>query len=140
MSKNSEMEVGMGQIRKAKETVNQYTTHLKPCLGLGFYNQISKESYMLHYPDLSFYNISEDIKKIKNDLGKEAKVYAAGGSLNSEETESYNNSIIEDRKTIENLLYENFKIENITLNWSSFNETANLYLDKNKNKFILTKD
>jgi len=134
------MEVGMGQIRKADSKTNQFTDHLKPCFGVGFYNTDTKESYMLHYPDLMFYDFEKDVENIKSDLGaKNTIVYACGGATSSTEDNSYNKFILEDRDYIETTLKDKFKDENISINWSSNDEMAELYLNKNTNEFVLKK-
>ena len=136
--KTINMEVGMGQsFRKAESGTNQYTEHLKPCLGIGIYNLDNDESYMGHYTDLSFFDFEEDLVKIRNDFHKDNLViFCAGGSLEGGK-KAYNESILEDRKFIEDKLKEHFPNSNKIFRWNSFEEIVNLYLDKTKKEFFV---
>lgn len=132
------MEVPMGQIRKADSRTNQYTSNLRPCFGVGFYNLNTKESYMLHYPDLYFYDIKKDVEKIKKDFSNDRiLVVATGGSEDNNEPLMYNDSISKDKNYIKKLLLENFKSEDVEVSFSEPNKVASLYLDKNLNKFFI---
>lgn len=132
------MNVEMGQIRKADSNTDQYTSDLKPCFGIGFYNLNTKESYMLHYPDLYFYDIKEDVQEIKKDfLDDRILVAATGGSEDNNESFMYNDCISKDKDYIKKVLLENFDSENVQICFSDSNKVASLYLDKSLNKFFI---
>ncbi|MDA3836837.1 MAG: hypothetical protein PF542_04405 [Nanoarchaeota archaeon] len=131
------MEVGMGQFRKADSNTSQYTTYLKPCIGVGFFDTLSKESYMLHYPDLMFYDIDKDVKTITDDFSDKSKieVYATGGSINFKDDKGYNGSVLKDRADIEKVLKDNFPEGNVQIDWGNLNGETELYLNKPEGKF-----
>ena len=131
------VEVGMGQFRKAKAHENQHTKYLKVCLGVGFYNLDDKESFMLHYPDLYFYDFDKDVAKVKEAFnGANIKIKATGGSLTSENF-VVSKSILKDRVYIENALKTNFPSQDISIDWSGFDQVTNLYLDKATDEFTV---
>lgn len=133
------MNVGMGQKKKADSSTSQHTNHLKPCLGVGFYNKKNKESYMLHYPDLMFYDFENDAKRIAKDLGKNIEITACGGSLSSKQNTGYNKAITDDRGYVERVLYKIFGKKKVQLDWSTTDQIAEMTIDKNRNKIIVKK-
>lgn len=138
---SSWMNVGMGEFKKAGKKINQYSLDFFPCLGVGFYNTLTDERYMLHYADLLFYDFEKSIDLVKEDLGDSGLViYTLGGGIDSSESEDYNKFILEDRKTIEDSLKRNFSNSEILFNWNSEEGYIDFYLDKSKKEFYTIKN
>lgn len=131
-------EVNMGEFKKAGRGISQYSENFLPCLGIGFYNSKSDESYMAHYSDLIFYDIEKDFEKVRRDLGNSnLTVFCMGGALDKSESFEYNQAIIQDRRKIENLVREKFSKSEIIFNWNNSEKFVDFYLDKNKKSFYV---
>ncbi len=135
------MEVTMGQsMKKADAGVSQYTTYLKPCLGVGIYNLKTDESYVGHYTDLMFFNFDKDMEVVKKDFSaSNLLIFTAGGSFEKAD-KIYNESVLKDRKYVEKVLKENFSDAKINFRWSGVGEIVDLYLDKGKKEFVVERN
>ena len=77
-------EVGIDEFVKAGSEIDQYTTALRPCYGIGFLNTLTKESYLLHTPHPEWFELSDKIDMIKDDFGQDpVEVLVAGGNIDS---------------------------------------------------------
>ncbi len=129
-------------MKKANAGINQCALELTPCLGIGFHNLDTDESYMLHYLDLKNMNpnYEKEIEQIKEDfLDSNVTIYCAGGALYNYTT-SINESLLKDRSIIEKLLQKHFPKGNILINWNDEGDSVNLILDKKEKEFYIEKD
>jgi len=73
-------EVEMQQFVKADSDIDQYTSSLHPCIGMGFLNKNTKESYLLHTPVPQKFELEKKIETIKADFKSDSvEVLVAGG-------------------------------------------------------------
>ena len=129
-------------MKKANAGINQCVLELTPCLGIGFHNLDTDESYMLHYLDLKNMNpnYEKEIEQIKEDfLDSNVNIYCTGGALYNYTT-LINESLLKDRSIIEKLLQKHFPKGNIFINWNDEGGSVNLILDKKEKGFYIEKD
>ncbi len=129
---------------KAGKRENHFTRGINPCIGVLFYNKITKNSYILHTPLIKDSELVSKIIHISKESGNKKEnilVDCYGASIDSDMDKKgkYNLEILEDRKYTEKMIKKIFPKENISFNWMEGKGTS-IYLDKKQGKqYVFTR-
>jgi len=128
---------------KAGKEENHFTRGMNPCIGILFYNKVTKESYILHSPLIEDSGLISKIIHINKESGNKKEnilvdCYGASIDPSISKKEKYNLEILKDREYTEKIVREIFPKENISFNWVIGRGTS-IYLNKKEEKqYVLT--
>lgn len=131
-----EINVGMGELKKALYPDILCSGGLGPCIAVAVYDPVTRSGYMLHehHP-----NIEAKIKEIQKDYQdlSRVQVFVTGNSLFSDfdaEQTAFERSF---RADVEKIISQYFNQRQTEIQWLADNLCGELYLYTSSGKFIV---
>ncbi|MEK6905862.1 MAG: hypothetical protein AABX24_05670 [Nanoarchaeota archaeon] len=131
-----EIEVGMGELKKAFYPNFLCSGGLGPCIAVAVYHPATRSGYMLHEHHADIEAKIKEIKRDYRDLSR-VRVYVTGNSLFSDfdaEQKAFERSF---RADVEKIISQYFNQRQTKIQWLADNHCGELYLYTSSGKFIV---